>query len=124
MPESMVEAAAGVRGLGAALAELGSRSGAQAAIATLGPMGALAWASDREIRVPATDVRVVDTTGAGDAFRAGLAASWLSAVGDRADLEQMLEGATLVAGLACRAAGAQTALPTALEVLAHLRGGV
>jgi sugar/nucleoside kinase (ribokinase family) len=45
---------------------------------TLGPDGAL-WASaDTVVQVPAERTHAVDTTGAGDAFAAGLLAAWLT----------------------------------------------
>ena len=124
LPGSIAEVATGVSGVGAALAEIGRLSGAAAVVATLGPEGAIAWAGGQEIRVPAAAVDVVDTTGAGDAFRAGFAAGWLARAGTDPDLADLLTDASLVAGLACRGLGAQTSLPKALEVPAHLRGRV
>jgi ribokinase len=55
--------------LARALLDLGVKN----VILTLGPQGAL-WASRQGLRhVPALEVKVVDTVGAGDAFNAGLA---------------------------------------------------
>jgi sugar/nucleoside kinase (ribokinase family) len=124
MPGATLEAAAGTSGVGAALTKIGQASGALAVIATLGPDGALAWAGGREILVSAQPVEVVDTTGAGDAFRAGFVAGWLGRAGTDPDLSDLVADANLVAGLSCRAMGAQTSLPVALEVPAHLRGRV
>ena len=67
----------------AAAEELAKRYGA--AVVTCGAQGA-AWATDgggggggkAAGQVPAQPARVVDTTGAGDAFAAGLLASWLA----------------------------------------------
>jgi sugar/nucleoside kinase (ribokinase family) len=67
------------------------------------------------MRSPGRQVVVVDTTGAGDAFRAGFAAGWLRE-GDDAELESVLAYANTVAALNCRALGAQAALPTSDEV--------
>jgi ribokinase len=61
-------------------------------------------------------VDVRDTTGAGDAFRAGFAARWLNTGDADADVLDLLEYAALVAGLSCRGLGAQAGLPTADEV--------
>lgn len=124
MPASIIETAAGVLGLGKALTVLCEASRARAVIATMGSEGALAWAAGREFRAAATRVSAVDTTGAGDAFRAGLAASWLGRPGTQPNWAEMLADANLIAGLACRALGAQTSLPLALEVPVHLRGPV
>ena len=89
-------------------------------VATLGEGGALGWCRGEEVRIPAYAVEVRDTTGAGDAFRAGFAARWLE-LGD-ADVLDLLEYAALVAGLSCRGLGAQAGLPTAAEV-AQARAG-
>ena len=124
MPASVVEMAAGVPGLGAAVASIAQASGAQAVIATMGADGALAWADGREILAPATPVEVVDTTGAGDAFRAGLAAGWLGRGGRALAWGDLLADANFVAGMACRGLGAQTSLPLAVDVPGRLRGPV
>lgn len=47
---------------------------------TLGPAGALWACGDEVVHQPAPRVAVLDSTGAGDAFSAGLLAAWLSAV--------------------------------------------
>jgi sugar/nucleoside kinase (ribokinase family) len=127
VPGEVVLSLSGVPELGRGLAVLGQETGAAAVIATLGAAGAVAWAGGREVsaRVNArSDVRVVDTTGAGDAFRAGFAAAWLGRDGADPDLEDLLADANLVAGLNCRQLGAQSALPTPDEVSPWLRGPV
>jgi sugar/nucleoside kinase (ribokinase family) len=84
-------------------------------VATDGANGAIGWAAGRVVEVEAEPVRAVDTTGAGDAFRAGLAAAWLGAAGTSLDVPEMLRFASKVAALNCRDYGAQTALPTRVE---------
>ena len=67
------------------------------AVVTLGAEGALWAAGERLVHRPAHPATVVDTTGAGDAFTAGLLSVWLAApAGD--------PGAALEAGLARAAA--------------------
>ncbi len=83
--------------------------------ATLGAQGSLAVVEGREIRTPGFSVPVVDTTGAGDVFRAGFIAAWLLAE-DAAEVEMLLAYANAVAALNCRALGARTAIPTRQEV--------
>ncbi|HET8641643.1 MAG TPA: sugar kinase [Pseudonocardiaceae bacterium] len=62
---------------------------------TLGPDGAL-WARGGElVRVSSRPVEIVDSTGAGDAFCAGLLAAWLDGAGGRRALRPGIE-------LACR----------------------
>ena len=53
---------------------------------------------------------VVDTTGAGDAFRGGFHQR-LPAAGADADVADVLTYATAVAGLKCRSLGARDGLP-------------
>lgn len=124
VPEALLEALAGVTGAGHALAAIGRETGAAAVVATLGREGALGWCRGHEVRAPGRAVAVVDTTGAGDAFRAGFAAGWLGRAGADPDLADLLDDGNLVARLSCRALGAQAGLPSKAEVPAHLRGGV
>jgi sugar/nucleoside kinase (ribokinase family) len=66
---------------------------------SLGPDGAL-WAADGEVRHrPAHPATVVDTTGAGDAFAAGLLAAWLGGAKPDAALDA---GLALAAGVVGR----------------------
>jgi sugar/nucleoside kinase (ribokinase family) len=44
----------------------------------LGPRGVVGASRDERVELPAIDVRVVDTTGAGDAFSAGFLPAWLA----------------------------------------------
>jgi sugar/nucleoside kinase (ribokinase family) len=56
----------------------------------------------------------VDTTGAGDVFRAGFASACLR--WPDGDLERTLSYANAAAALSCRAVGAQGALPSSQEI--------
>jgi sugar/nucleoside kinase (ribokinase family) len=123
MPEAAVREFTGHADVGRGLADIGLTTGAAAVVATCGADGAIAWSEAGEIRVPAIRVIVADTTGAGDAFRAGLAAGLLSRADRRPDLATLLADANFVGALNCRAIGAQTALPDASEA-AYLRGPV
>jgi hypothetical protein len=84
--------------------------------ATLGEGGVVGCCQGEEIHVPAFTVQVRDTTGAGDAFRAGFAARWLESGDADPDVRDLLEYAALVAGLSCMGLGAQSGLPPAAEV--------
>ena len=57
-----------------AAGELARRFGAEAVAVTLGERGAIVWADGEPSRIEAARPRVVDTTGAGDAFLGGLVA--------------------------------------------------
>jgi sugar/nucleoside kinase (ribokinase family) len=95
----------------AGLAEL-SAGRPRMAVATLGSRGAIARRGDEILTSPAFPVDIVDTTGAGDAFHAGLAWAVLAGEGAAASLRT----ANAVAALACRGVGAQGSLPSPEEV--------
>lgn len=99
------------------LEQLAARFHHVVVVATLGAEGSLAICAGGVIRTPAVRVAVKDTTGAGDAFRAGFAARWLETAA-APELEDLLRYANACAGLNCRAVGAQTALPTRADVAA------
>ncbi|HYE94398.1 MAG TPA: ribokinase [Terriglobales bacterium] len=91
-------------------------AGARTVIVTLGEEGALA-VGDATLRVPAFQVRAVDTTAAGDAFNAGLAV----AIAEGRPLGEALAFASATAALTCTRRGAQAALPHRAEVDDALR---
>jgi sugar/nucleoside kinase (ribokinase family) len=124
VPETAVAALTGHGDVGRGLAEIGQETRATAVIATCGADGAVAWTEAGEIRAPGCRVVVADTTGAGDAFRAGLAAGWLGRRDREPGLAELLADANYVGAQNCRGIGAQTALPTVSEAPAHLRGPV
>ena len=99
------------------LRQLHQDSGARIVIATLGADGAVAWDGTNEHYSPGFVVPVVDTTGAGDAFRAGLIAALLDHVGPWTTVLDVANGC---AALNCQAVGAQTGLPTRAEVEAFV----
>lgn len=103
-----------------ALSELKARFGCSLVGVTLGTSGSLMMSGDGEfIETPGFDVPngCKDTTGAGDAFRAGLLYGLLS----DATLEESARIANAVAALKCRQIGARTALPTREELELFLR---
>jgi ribokinase/sulfofructose kinase len=111
-PAPFVNEATGLPSLGAGLAALAAECPrASAVIATMGADGSLALANGRECRSHGFVVDVVDTTGAGDAFRAGFASAWVL-LGAGAELENVLAFANATAALNCQQVGAQTGLPT------------
>lgn len=101
-----------------ALRAMAMQTGAVAVVMTLGCDGSLTWCAGRIFRTPAFRVACADTTGAGDAFRAGFAAGWLR--NPQARIEEIVEYANAVAALNCRGLGARGGLPTADEVDALL----
>jgi hypothetical protein len=91
--------------------------GARLAVATLGERGALALSDEGWIESAGFSVAAVDTTGAGDAFRAGFV--WALLAGKSA--AQVMEVANAAGALNCLAPGAQSGLPSADDVRTLLR---
>lgn len=95
------------------------RLGPGRVVVTLGERGAASWDGRRLLAVPAYDVPVVDTTGAGDVFHAGycygLLAGW--------DDARRLRFACAMAGLKCRAPGGRRGIPDLAEIEALMASG-
>jgi ribokinase len=88
------------------------RSGVKQVVLTLGERGALIVTSFLSMHVPAVPMSAVDTTGAGDAFNAGLA----TALGSGASLEAAVQFAVVTGGLAVTKGGVIPSLPSCDEV--------
>ena len=88
-------------------------AGAKTAVLKLGSRGSLVVANDGHFyRVPAYKVSVVDTTAAGDAFTAAMGV----ALARGQSLHNAARFANAAGALACTRLGAQSAMPTAMEV--------
>jgi sulfofructose kinase len=118
--EGFPERLTGHKDTGSALAAMAREYEPAVACVTLGSSGSLAMCQRREIRTPAFDVTVVDSTGAGDAFRGGFISGYLQA-GPEAEVADVLTFATAVAALKCRSLGARDGLPRAADVEQFLR---
>jgi len=95
-----------------AVAEALREGGAAIAAVTLGARGSVvAWEGGTR-HIPAFQVDVVDTTGAGDAYHGGFMAALL----EDWEAPRMARFAAAVGSLNCRAIGGRTALPTRAEV--------
>lgn len=93
-------------------------AGVDIAVVKLGPDGVLACTADERVVVAATPVPVVNGLGAGDAFGGGLIHGLLQGWGLRRTVEfASAAGAIVASRLEC-----STAMPTAGEVAAVLRG--
>ena len=89
------------------------RSGVKQVVMTLGEKGALIVTdAATSVHVPAVAMPAVDTTGAGDAFNAGLA----TALASGCDLETAVQFAVVVGGLAVTKEGVIPSLPSRDEV--------
>jgi sugar/nucleoside kinase (ribokinase family) len=122
VPEDFVRTFTGADRLEAGLLAIANRFKPAAVVATQGPAGSLALTAGRTIRTPAFEVPVVDTTGAGDAFRAGFCSAW-SSLGPSAEIDQVLAYANAAAALNCQARGAQAGLPTMGTIEALVTSG-
>ncbi len=120
MAASFPEAFTGISPLGAALRAVAEQSGSTLTCVTLGEEGCLALAAGQEIRVPAFPTDAVDTTGAGDSFRAGFIGRWLREPAGP-EVGDLLRYAAAVAALNCRSRGAWAGAPRAPDVDELLR---
>jgi ribokinase len=89
------------------------RAGVRKVVMTLGERGALIVTASSSKLIPAIQLRAVDTTGAGDAFNAGLA----TALASGEALESAVEFAVVTGGLAVTREGVIPSLPRREEVL-------
>ncbi len=85
------------------LVEMHRRFGCKLAAATMGEDGVLAYDGTRLVYAPAFCIEAVDTTGAGDIFRAGFVYALLQGW----PLEQQLDFACAAGALNCTAVGAR-----------------
>jgi ribokinase len=92
-------------------------SGVKQVVMTLGEKGALIVTATSSVPVPGMRVAAVDTTGAGDAFNAGLA----TALGWRASLEEAVRFAVATGALAVTKEGVIPSLPHREEVVQFYR---
>jgi sulfofructose kinase len=110
----LLERLTGIRDKLSAMTEAASRYGCGVVGITLGDKGSYLLCDGVFIDTAAFAVSggCVDTTGAGDAFRAGFLYGLLS----RRDIEQAAQCANAVAALKCRSVGARAALPGVAEL--------
>jgi ribokinase len=88
------------------------RRGVKQVVMTLGEKGALIVTSSSSTRVPAIRVSAVDSTGAGDAFNAGLA----TALASGSSLEAAVQFGVVAGGLAVTREGVIPSLPSRDEI--------
>jgi sugar/nucleoside kinase (ribokinase family) len=101
------EEALAITGAGSIEVAIGALEGLFAVVAIKrGPDGAMLSLAGRRFASTAPTVRVIDTTGAGDAFNAGLLDAWL----DGRPGEYCLEAAIAAGSLSVQAAGGTAAL--------------
>jgi ribokinase/sulfofructose kinase len=86
---------------------------------TLGPSGAMLLQGDELVIEPAFSVKAVDTTGAGDVFRA----AFIYALLKEYPLRKMVRFANAAAAVSCTRAGAMASVPAMREVEQFVSGG-
>lgn len=95
------------------------RRGARNAVITLGEKGALLHGEDGTLLVPALGgIKVVDTTGAGDAFNAGFA----TAIAEGRSAPEAVRFGCALAGLSVQKPGTAPSMPTRAEIDRALAG--
>ncbi len=90
--------------------------GAGTVILTLGERGSLLVTADECVHVPATPVKALDTTGAGDAFVGSLA--YFLATGK--PLTEAMRRANHIAAISVQSSGTQTSFPVAADLPSDL----
>lgn len=93
--------------------------GVSTPVITLGPQGSVALIAEELVSVPPRKVEAVDSTGAGDTYLGALAAELVAG----SEIADGLAVASAAGALACRAIGAQQAMPTAGQVAAFMSCG-
>jgi ribokinase len=93
------------------------RAGVRQVVMTLGEKGALIVTASSSMHIPAVRMSAVDSTGAGDAFNAGLA----TALASGESLESAVEFAVVIGGLAVTKEGVIPSLPRREEVVQFYR---
>lgn len=111
--QSYLRTDAGPEACGAELLRRGFSAGA----ITSGSDGGYLFDGEQSCEIPAFDVPVTDTTGAGDAFNAGLIHAWVL---EGLTLQSVGRFAAAVAALNCTATGAHTGSPTMDEIESFL----
>jgi sulfofructose kinase len=86
---------------------------------TLGPSGAMLLQGEELVIEPAFSVKAVDTTGAGDVFRA----AFIYALLKEYPLRKMVRFANAAAAVSCTRAGAMASVPAMREVEQFVSGG-
>ncbi len=92
------------------------KRGRQAVVVSVGADGAVVYDREGRRRLPAFSVKVVDSTGAGDAFRAGLAVS----LAQGKDIDTAVRFANACGALATTVLGAEPSMPALEEVESFL----
>jgi len=96
------------------------RHGAKVCTITLGSKGSLTLINNEIFHMPAFEVEVVDTTGAGDVFHGGYIYGLLQGW----DIKEVVRFASAMAAMKCRKLGGREGIPDLSEVMKFLEDGV
>ncbi len=111
MPEPFLSDFTGERETHAALRRV-SQLGPTISCVTKGQKGSCALWQKEYVEVPAFDIRVLDTTGAGDVFQG----AFLIGLLENFELPHLLKFANAAAALKCRTLGGQSGIPPRADV--------
>ena len=90
--------------------------GVQNCVLTMGEKGSLFMSKDKKIITPAFDIQVIDTTGCGDAFNAGM----ITALAKDMDLETSLKFSTATSGLVATGLGSDAGIISYEDTIAKM----
>jgi len=90
--------------------------GVQNCVLTMGEKGSLFMSKDKKIITPAFDIQVIDTTGCGDAFDAGM----ITALAKDMDLETSLKFSTATSGLVATGLGSDAGIISYEDTIAKM----
>lgn len=103
-------------------AELLLKRGVELVLISLGESGAFYATRDFQGSVPSFEIKVVDTTGAGDAFLAAALVHLSEAEWTEERVEEAARRGTAAGALACTGYGAMGALPTKADLESYMYG--
>ncbi len=90
--------------------------GVQNCVLTMGEKGSLFMSKDKKIITPAFDIQVIDTTGCGDAFYAGM----ITALAKDMNLETSLKFSTATSGLVATGLGSDAGIISYEDTIAKM----
>lgn len=93
--------------------------GCKSLITTLGSKGAMLTTKEEQVLIPTNPVKMIDATGAGDAFMGAILAQILN--NPEKSIKEVVEIANIVGGITTTRIGALESIPTWEEILQYIK---